>query len=79
MDQVNVIGGLFKDNDKDFMLVDQNDIIVGAGSKYLDLLGTILVGLPLNLICMQAANIRKWAMQDQKLKYKSIFYSTKGC
>lgn len=72
------MGGIFKENDKDYMIIDDKGIIVGAGSKYFELLGNLLVGLPLDLVCTQAANIKQWVELPQKSKYRSIFYSTRG-
>lgn len=33
------------------MIIDHNGIIVGAGSRFFNLLGRVLVGLPLKFIC----------------------------
>lgn len=61
LDSINIIGSVFKENDKDFMIIDNKGSIVGAGSKFFTLLGSLIVGLPINLICSDAENIRKWS------------------
>lgn len=60
LDSINIIGSIFKENDKDFMIIDNKGYIVGAGSKFFNLLGSLIVGLPINLICSDADKIKDW-------------------
>lgn len=47
---INIIATCFRDNDKDFMLVNNDGIIDGSGIKFSSLLGSGISGLPLSMI-----------------------------
>ena len=49
-DCVNLIGCFFKENDEDYMIVDNNGIIVAAGTSFINTLGRSIINLPLGLI-----------------------------
>lgn len=48
---ITLLGCLFKENDKDFMIVDEKNIIVAAGNNFTKLLGPSIINLPVNFIC----------------------------
>ena len=52
---VNLIGCFFKENDQDYMIVDNEDKIVAAGNSFLSMLGPNIINLPLDFIIENAS------------------------
>ena len=49
-EKVNLIGYFIKDNDEDYMLLTENNLIIAAGSNFINLLGPNIINLPISIL-----------------------------
>lgn len=49
--QINVVAALFKENSDDYMIIDASGEIIGAGSIFMSVFGSNIIGIPLKFIC----------------------------
>lgn len=75
---INIIAACFRDNDKDYMIINDRGYIDGAGSKFVNILGPKIVGLPFSFIaaeCMEGIrqDLKK-TVNDKKI---NMFFSVR--
>lgn len=66
-DCVNLIGCFFKENDQDYMIVDNEDKIVAAGNSFLKMLGSKIINMPLDFIIENTSELKTWARFPDKI------------
>ena len=77
-DCVNLIGCFFKENDQDYMVVDNKDKIVAAGNSFLKMLGPKIINLPLDFIIENTTQLKTWATFPDKVFHTLTFHSIKS-
>ena len=48
---VQLVSSIFKENDRDYIVVDHNGKVLAAGLACIDKLGFNMIGLPLQFLC----------------------------
>ena len=49
-DYVSLIAACFEENANDYMIINENGVIDGAGHRFINLLGSKIVGLHISLL-----------------------------
>ena len=47
---VNITGYFIKDNDQDYLLLTDKNVIIAAGRNFIDLLGPNIINVPINVL-----------------------------
>ena len=45
-----MMGYFIKDNDQDYLLLTEKNVIIAAGSSFIDLLGHNIINVPINVL-----------------------------